>query len=36
MTGAASEPHTDADGSHVCHPLGENAKPVIENISDDW
>jgi hypothetical protein len=35
VSGPPREPHTDADRSHVRHPLGENAKAVIENVSDD-
>jgi hypothetical protein len=36
MPRAARQPHTDADRPHLRHPLGENAKAVIENVSNDW
>ncbi len=35
VTRAAGEPHADADGSHLRHALCQNAKPVIENVSND-
>ena len=32
---AARQPDADADRAHLRHPLGEDAKAVIENVSDD-
>ena len=28
------QPDADADRADLCHPLGEDAEPVIENVSD--
>src|SRR5262245_63401904 len=35
VTRSARQPHANADRADLCHPLGENTKPVIENVSDD-
>ena len=32
---SAGQPDADADRTDLRHPLGENAKAVIENVSDD-
>ena len=32
---SARQPDADADRTDLRHPLGENAKAVIENVSDD-
>ena len=32
---AARQPDADADRADLRHPLGENTKAVIENVSDD-
>jgi hypothetical protein len=34
MPRSARQPHADADGSDLRHPLGEDAEAVIENVSD--
>ena len=31
----ARQPDADADRADLRHPLGENAEPVVENVSDD-
>jgi hypothetical protein len=35
VAGPAREPDPDADRADLCHPLGEDAEPVIENVPDD-
>jgi hypothetical protein len=35
VTGSSSQPDADADGADLCHPLGEDAEPVIEDVPDD-
>ena len=35
VAGAARQPDPDADRPHLCHALGEDAKPVTQNVSDD-
>jgi hypothetical protein len=35
VAGPASEPHTDAYGAHVWHPLGEESETIRENVTDD-
>ncbi len=34
VTRPARQPHADADRTHLRHPLGEDPKAVIENVSD--
>ena len=33
---AARQPDADADRADLRHPLGEDAKAVVENVSNDW
>ena len=35
MPGAAGQPDADTDRPHLSHPLGQDPKAVIENVSDD-
>src|SRR5439155_21855678 len=35
MARASCEPDADADGAHLSHALGQDAKAVVENVSDD-
>ena len=35
VAGSSRQPDADADGADLCHPLGEDAEPVIENVPDD-
>jgi hypothetical protein len=32
---SAGQPDADADRADLCHPLGEDTEPVIENVPDD-
>jgi hypothetical protein len=31
---STGQPHADADRTDLRHPLGENPKAVVENVSD--
>jgi hypothetical protein len=35
VPGSTRQPHADADGTDLRHPLREDAKAVVENISND-
>jgi hypothetical protein len=33
---STGQPYADADRTDLRHPLGENPKPIVENVSDYW